>query len=52
MNETQLWYCDICHEAIILKVNQKISIVNLINTKKNLVLLLKNMNLLNQILMK
>ena len=47
MNETQLWHCDIC-DKIILRISQNILILNLINTIKNMQLLLKNIKLLDQ----
>ena len=49
--QTQLWYCEICDKKLLLRVNQNILILNLKNTKKHLVLLLKNSKLLNQALM-
>ena len=52
MNEIQSWYCDICDKTINIESKGNILILNLINTKKKLVLLLKKKNLINQILMK
>ena len=51
MNETQLWYCDTCDKTSIIKSKSE-RILKHINTNKNVVLLSKNMNLLNRILMK
>ena len=39
-------------KQLIFKVDQKVSLLNIINTKKNMVSLLKNMNLLNHKMMK
>ena len=52
MNENQSWFCDICDKAINIQSKRNILILDLINTKKKMVLLLKKMNLINQILMK
>ena len=38
MNETQLWYCNICDKAINNKSKQNLLILILINTKNNRVL--------------
>ena len=51
INQTHLWFCEICDKTN-LKVNQNILILNLINTKKHMVLLLNNTNLLIQTMMK
>ena len=48
MKATRLWYCDFCDREILLEVNQNISILNRINTKKNMALLLQNTNLFKQ----
>ena len=53
MNKTRLWCCSISDKTInIKKINENILIPNLINTKEILVLLLKNLNLLNQTLIR
>ena len=52
MNETQLWYCDICDKTIDIESKSKHIILNLIDAKNKMVMLLKNMNLLDQKLIK
>ena len=44
MNETQIWYCDICDKTIDIKSKSKHSNSKThMHKKKNMVLLLKNM---------
>ena len=52
LNETQLCYCDIWDETISFLVGWDILNLHLINTKKNMALLLKNRTLSNQKLMR
>ena len=53
MNETQSWFCDKYDlKKSKIEKNQNISFLNLMNTKKYMVRLLKNMNLLTKKKMK
>ena len=51
-NETQLWFCDICEKTINFGRRLRHIISKSHAHRKNIVPLLKNMNILNQRLMK